>query len=94
MLQHSYAIPAASTQYAVFDNLLLVFTEAAAVYVIDVDATANMAVSGPQPFHMAQWGVRTTVLLTEASRMHCGIFTARREAAAVLTLHRAIGMPM
>ncbi len=57
MPQHSYEIPAKSLQYAVKDNLLLVFNDAGAVYVIDVDATASVAVSGPQPFHMAHSGV-------------------------------------
>ena len=57
MPQHSYEIAATAVQCAVSDNLLLVFNDAGAVYVIDVDATASMTVSGPQPFHMAQSGV-------------------------------------
>lgn len=69
MPQHSYEVPAKSVQYAVKDNLLLVFNDAGAVYVIDVDATASVAVSGPQPFHMAQSGV-CVILLLEQSRMH------------------------
>lgn len=57
MQQHSYEMPAASIQYSICDNLLLVFNEAGAVLVIDVDATANTIVSGPQSFLIAQPGV-------------------------------------
>ena len=63
MPQHSYEIAATSVQYAVFDNLLLVFNDAGAVYVLDVDAAASTAVSGPQPFRMAQAGVTFMLLI-------------------------------
>lgn len=89
MPQHSYEVPAKSVQYAVKDNLLLVFNDAGAVYVIDVDATASVAVSGPQPFHMAQSGV-CVILLLEQSRMHI-ISPAQKESPAVLSPHRAKG---
>ena len=58
MLQHSYDMPAKAVQYSICDNLLLVFNEAGAVHIIDVDTTASTAVSGPQAFHVAQPGVR------------------------------------
>ena len=61
MPQHSYEVAATSLQYAICDNLLLVFNEAGAVYVMDVDATDNAAVSGPQPFHIARLGVCITL---------------------------------
>ena len=57
ILQHSYNIVGASIQYSVCDNLLLVFNEAGAVSVIDVDAPASSVMSDPQPFQMAQPGV-------------------------------------
>ena len=57
MLQQSYVIAGASVQYSVCDNLLLVFNEAGAVAVIDVDAPASSVVSAPQPFQVAQPGV-------------------------------------
>ena len=57
MPQDSYEIPAKAIQYTIYDNLLLIFNEAGAVYVIDVDATANTPMTGPQFFQMAQPGV-------------------------------------
>ena len=58
MLQHSYDMPARAVQYSICDNLLLVFSEAGVVHIIDVDTAASTAVSGPQAFHMALQGVR------------------------------------
>ena len=60
MLQHSYDMPAKAVQYSICDNLLLVFSEAGMVHIIDVDTFASTAVSGPQAFHMAHQGVRLT----------------------------------
>ena len=57
MLQHNYDLPATQVQYSVYDNLLLVFNEAGAVRVIDVDAAGSVIVSGPQSFAIAQPGV-------------------------------------
>ena len=71
ILQHSYNIVGASIQYSVCDNLLLVFNEAGAVGVIDVDAPASSVLSGPQPFQMAQPGVGASPGALQPSSPHC-----------------------
>ena len=95
MPQHSYEIPARSVRYTVKDNLLLVFNDVGAVYVIDVDATAGVVVAGPQPFHMAQSGV-CIPLLIEQSLVHADDISPcpKREPSPCVSLYSAKGMPM